>query len=87
MRKKTMLRDATLEWIERLAKGVRFTYQDAYKYLEENFPSDCNQSGFQKRGNQRVPAYWRYAGFAIWDARLRHGLIKHTGIRGQRERI
>lgn len=82
-----MLRNATLEWIEGLPKGFCFSYQDAYRNLETTFPTECKESGSQRRGQINVPAYWRCAGFAIWDARHKYGLIKHTGVRGQRIRI
>lgn len=66
-----------------MKSGTVFCYQDAYKFLEGNFPEECGQRGYQ----QGLPAYQRDAGFAIWDARLRHGLVRHTGVRGQRQRV
>ncbi len=84
MLKRTELRDATIEWIRGLPTGRKFTYADAYKYVEQNFPEECEQRSELQRGR---PAFKRDAGFAIWDARLKHRLIRHTGVRGERQRV
>jgi hypothetical protein len=84
MLKKTELREAALSWIRHLSCGTKFTYSDVYKFLEDNFPNECSQ-----RGDARSePRYKHDARCAVWDAMPpKHGLIRHTGIRGQRQRI
>lgn len=84
MLKRTELRDATLDWVRQLPSGRKFTYGDAFEFLKQNFPRECGQRSELQQGR---PAFERDAGFAIWDARLRHRLICLTGIRGQRERL
>jgi hypothetical protein len=84
MQKKTELRDLTLAWIRKMPSGKKFTYQDAFDYLQRYFPREC---ALRSELQQRRPAFERDAGFAIWDARLKHNLIRLTGIRGERQRI
>jgi len=81
--KKTELRDVVLDWIRRMPRGECFIYQNALKYLQNNFQHECTQRSELQQG---VPAWQRDAGFAIWDARLRHKLVRLTGVRGQRQR-
>jgi hypothetical protein len=85
MKTKTALREKVLQWIRHLPKGKRFTYNDVYKLLEEN-PDQCSQRGDAPKNNPREPRYRHDARLAVWDA-MHLGIIRHTGIRGQRERI
>lgn len=81
MLKKTELREAAYDWILRLTSGKRFMYSDVYRFLETDFPAECSA-----RGNEpNEPRYRHDARFAVWDARL-HGVIRHTGRRGERQR-
>lgn len=84
MLKMTELREAVLSWIRSLPRGRKFTYQDAYRFLETNFPSECNE-----RGNAKNEPRCRHdARCAIWDAMPQKlGLVRHTGVRGQRQRV
>ena len=81
---KTALREAALYWIRKLPKRKKFTYQDVYTFLERAFPGECS-----KRGDApNEPRYKHDARAAVWDAMpQKYGLIRHTGIRGQRERV
>ena len=83
MLKKTELRDATLEWIRALPTGRKFKYAEAFEYLKENFAEECAERSELQQGR---PAFERDAAFAIWDARLKHRLIRLTGVRGERQR-
>jgi hypothetical protein len=84
MLKKTELREAALSWIKQQPSGTKFTYSDLYNFLEDTFPTECSQ-----RGNAlNEPRYKHDARCAVWDAMpIKYGLIRHTGIRGQRQRI
>lgn len=84
MKRKTELRNLTLDWIRAMPSGEKFTYDDAFEYLKNRFPRHCAQRNEFQQGR---PSYERDAGFAIWDARLRHSLIRLTGVRGERQRI
>jgi hypothetical protein len=84
MQKKTELRDLTLAWIQRMPRGKKFTYQDAFEYLQRYFP---RERALRSELQQQRPPFERDAAFAIWDARLKHNLIRLTGIRGERQRI
>jgi hypothetical protein len=46
MLKDTELREAVRQWIEVLPKDAKFTYTDAYKFLEKNFGAECASRGF-----------------------------------------
>jgi len=81
MLKKTELREASFDWIRRLTKGTKFRYRDLYKFLEKNFSKECSERGDEPN----EPRYQKDARWAVWDARLQ-GLIKHTGVRGERQR-
>jgi hypothetical protein len=84
MLKRTELRDATLDWIRALPKRRKFTYADAFEHLKHNFPQECAQRSELQQGR---PALERDAAFAIWDVRLKHRLIRLTGVRGERQRV
>jgi hypothetical protein len=81
---KTALREAALCWIRQRPKGEKFTYSDVYKFLETTFPDACSQRG----DALNEPRYKHDARAAVWDAMpQKYGLIRHTGIRGQRQRV
>jgi hypothetical protein len=84
MLKKTELRDATIAWIRSMPKGWKFTYANAFEHLKQNFAKECAERVELQQGR---PAFERDAAFAIWDARLKHRLIRLTGVRGERERV
>ena len=84
MLKKAELREAALSWIKNLSSGTKFTYDDVYKFLETSFPDECTQRGDAKN----EPRYKHDARAAVWDAMpQKHGYIRHTGVRGQRQRV
>lgn len=84
MTDKTALREAALYWIRQLPKGEKFTYQDVYKFLEDAFPDACSRRG----DATNEPRYKHDARAAVWDAMpQKYGLVRHTGIRGQRKRV
>lgn len=79
---KTALREVVLYRIRKFARGQKFTYSQLYKWVNDKFPDACS-----KRGDAPTePRYKWDVRAAVWDA-MHLGLIKHTGIRGERERI
>jgi len=84
MLKKTELREAALDWIRRLPHGRKLTYDDVYRFLEQNFPRECSERG----DAPKEPRYKHDARAAVWDAMpVKHGFVRHTGVRGERQRI
>jgi len=84
MLKKTELREASLLWIKQLSAGKKFTYEDLYRFLESTFPAECSERG----DAPNEPRYRHDARAAVWDAMPQKlGWIKHTGVRGQRQRV
>ena len=81
MLKQSELREAVLNWIKMLPVGTRFRYLDTYEYLEQHFPAEIAERGDEVR----EPKYRHDARFGVWDAK-RIGLVKLTGVRGERQR-
>jgi hypothetical protein len=80
----TKLRGAALSWIKELPAGTKFTFDDVYDFLETEFPKECSKP----KKASRAPRYKHYARGAMCDAMPeRLGLIKTTGIPGERLRV
>ena len=79
---KTALREVVLYWIRKLPIGRKFKYSEIYDLVEIKFPNECSRRGRTKN----EPRYKHDARLAVWDA-MHLGLIRHTGIRGQRVRV
>jgi hypothetical protein len=82
MLKETELREATYQWIEALPKGTLFYSEQLYRFLEENFPNECNKRG----DTSNEPRYRNDARWAVRDAKDRK-IAKSTNKRGKYQRI
>jgi hypothetical protein len=79
---KTAIRTAVLHAIEQFPKEQEVYVFRTYRWVETDFPDACS-----RRGDARnEPRYKHDVRLAVWDA-MPLGIIRHTGIRGQRERI
>ena len=84
LKKKTQLREAVRELIESFPRGKKFACGDLYRYLEQNYPRECSERG--DAANE--PRYRHDARAAVWDLMPSGlGLIKRTGVPGERERL
>jgi hypothetical protein len=64
MLKSSELHEAAYEWIKSLPCGRLFRHTDTYRFLEENFPSECGS-----RGDSKIePRYKNDARWATEDA-------------------
>jgi hypothetical protein len=79
---KTALRQTLLYAIKTFPKGRKFTYSELYKWAEDKFPDFCSKRGDAKK----EPRYKHDVRAAVWDA-MRLGIVRHTGIRGERIRV
>jgi len=82
MKGKTALRQVMRIYIQKLRKGTKFTYTDLYERAERTVPGVCAWRG----DAPNEPRYKHDIRAAVWDA-MRLGWIRHTGIRGERERL
>lgn len=79
---KTALRETVRYAIRKFPKGRKFTYSELYNWVEREFPNFCSRRGDAKN----EPRYKHDVRAAVWDA-MHLGIIRHTGVRGERERI
>jgi hypothetical protein len=79
---KTGVRQFAFLAIQQMPRGMRIVLRDLYRKVESIFPEQCSSRG----DLPSEPRYENDIRWAIRDAKD-HGLIKHTGKRGEWQRI
>jgi len=82
MLKETELREEAHNWIKALPKGSIFYSKDVYRFLEENFPTECSKRG----DTSNEPRYRNDARWAVRDAKDEK-IVESTNQRARYRRI